>query len=399
MSAGGLIAQALLGATGSAAQGVGERLRADAQLKRQKALDKARSQNSMVEQSHQSALAIGRDNLQRDHQTQENSRQRQHELEMADKKYGQQKGLMDYDLNAKLTLAKQKAEESGALSEWQTTNLDRINGDIDHLQTMERDLMTGKSDGMQINLAGLDPESQPQDSAGKLAIIRQRIKAKELAFNRVLGNRKGMDAGAAVLTQAANVTDPRDREEFLADLKGSSVYSESLVRDIREVWGSSNQATQAEQQPSPSPTPTPEPASQPQPEASTPPQPEPTGGLLARAQEPQAAPPPAPNAEQPAGTGSPNPDAGRPLMEQRLGPKIEAGARAVGDAMGRMADSNRREAAMELSRIARGEQQPYQGNIRQFLMNNPEAVRMLSPEDLQRLRQRYGDQLINQFLQ
>lgn len=56
MSAGGLIAQALLGATGSAAQGVGQRLREEAKLKRQQTLDKTRTQNNMQERTYQAEL-------------------------------------------------------------------------------------------------------------------------------------------------------------------------------------------------------------------------------------------------------------------------------------------------------------------------------------------------------
>jgi len=59
MSAAGLIGQALLGATHGAASGVGERLREDAKLKRQKALEGTRSQNRKEEAAHTSALNMG----------------------------------------------------------------------------------------------------------------------------------------------------------------------------------------------------------------------------------------------------------------------------------------------------------------------------------------------------
>jgi len=62
MSAAGLIGQALLGATHGAATGIGERLREESKLKRQKALEQTRSENSMQEAAHQSALNIGEAN-------------------------------------------------------------------------------------------------------------------------------------------------------------------------------------------------------------------------------------------------------------------------------------------------------------------------------------------------
>ena len=86
-------------------------------------------------------------------------------------------------------------------------------------------------------------------------------------------------------------------------------------------------------------------------------------------------------------------------MEQRLGPKIEAGGRAVADAVRERANQNISAATRELSEIAKGQRQPYQGNIRQFLTNNPEAIKRLSPADVQRLKERYGARFIDQYLQ
>lgn len=403
MSAGGFIAQALLGGTKEAAQGIGNQIREEAKLKRQQALEKTRTDETMKAQAHQSALTQGRENLDREHQSEEAEKRRKHELALADKGHQQKKDLIDYDVQAKLNLAREQAETQGKLNDWQTTHLDRINSDIDNLQKMERDLMTGKTDGMEISLAGLDPAAQPQDAAGKLTIIRQRIKAKEIAFNRVLGNTKGMDSGMAILTEAANITDEADRQEFLADLRQSKAYDETLEKEVMEVWGAqSTPTTQADgATDNTPPAPKTDPASQEtgaiqqaQAEDDTPPPP----GLLSEAQ--QSTPQPTVD-ERPGANPRPakSPNADKPLMEKQLGPAIEEGVKAVGRVVDERANTNVRKAADELRQIARGEAEPYQGNIRQFLMNNPEALRLLNAEDIQRLQARYGEKFINQFLQ
>ena len=342
----GFIAHALLGGTAETARGIGNQIREEAKLKRQQALDKTRSENTMTEQNHQSALKIGEDNLQREYQSGENTKQREHELAMADKKQDQAKELIDYDVTAKLNLARQKAETAGNLTEWQTSNLDRINSDIDHLQTMERDLVTGKSDGMQINLAGLDPEQQPQDSAGKLAIIRQRIKAKEIAFNRVLGNKKGVDPGLAILTQAANITDPAEQQEFLGDLEQSRFYNESMVADIQDVWDSKDKpAGQPSQTETAQPQPQQQPAVQPQ------------QGMISQAQSAEPAPEPEPTPQpQPEPTpepeAKPDPNAGLPVMERKLGPMMEQGAQKLTEMRDEFVAKRARESVAAMEQLA-----------------------------------------------
>lgn len=58
MSAGGLIAQAVLGGTHGAATGIGERLREEAKLKRQKALSDHKLENTKEASTHQSGLNV-----------------------------------------------------------------------------------------------------------------------------------------------------------------------------------------------------------------------------------------------------------------------------------------------------------------------------------------------------
>lgn len=70
MSAGGFIAQAVLGGTQSAAQGIGNKIREEAKLKRQQALEGTRTIETMKRQAHESAMARG-ENEQRHGMTME----------------------------------------------------------------------------------------------------------------------------------------------------------------------------------------------------------------------------------------------------------------------------------------------------------------------------------------
>lgn len=396
MSVGGFIAHAVLGGTGEAAKGIGNQIREEAKLKRQQALEKTRSENTMTEQTHQSALAIGQDNLQREHQSGENAIQREHELALADKKHGQARELIDYDVSAKLKLARQQAETTGALTDWQKTNLDRINGDIDHLQTMERDLMTGKSDGMQINLAGLDGAEQPQDAAGKLAIIRQRIKARELAFNRVLGNQKGVDGSLVILNQAANLTDPAEQAEYLEDLKGTSLYSEDLVADLQNVWESKNRATTE-------PADTPEPDV---PEADTDAE---AGGLISEAQgstpetdvtpepQPEPKPEPAPAAE-PTKPPRPDPNAGLPVMEKKLGPMIEQGAHKLGEIRDEFVAKRAKESVAAMEQLAIQSKALTQAEKVAFLQKHGQHLKYAPQEVRDQMIAIFGENMLTPYL-
>lgn len=385
MSVGGFLSQALLGGAAEVGTGIGNKIREDARLKRQQALEQTRTDNTMQVQLHQSALDTGRDNLQREHASAESERGREHDIAMRNLDHENDKDLVNYNLSAKLELARKEAEQTGSLSDWQNANLDRINSDISHLHQMERELTSGRTGEFgEIGLV------TPDNSGQKLTEIRQRLKAKEIAFNRVLGNSRGVDSGLAVLTEAARITDPQDRNEFLSDLQQSPIYNEALANDIRSVWDINTAPPNHQPQPGreeepvsqPTPTMAPDPQQQP-PEAA--PQ-----GLLSQAAPPQQSPD---AGQEPSATQSGD------WRERKLGPMLEAGAAAVGEAVGQRAEQNVEKSAGELSQIARGERDPYQGNIRQFLTNNPEALKRLSPEDLELLRQRYGANFINQFLQ
>lgn len=59
MSAGGLLARAVLGATHGAATGIGERLREESKLKRRQALEQTRTTETMKRQAHNTALQRG----------------------------------------------------------------------------------------------------------------------------------------------------------------------------------------------------------------------------------------------------------------------------------------------------------------------------------------------------
>lgn len=407
MSAGGFIAQALLGGTEGAAQGIGNKIREEAKLKRQQALEGTRTENRMQEQAHGSALAIGQQNLQNEYASGEAEKKREHDLALADKQHGQQKDLADYKLTTELTLAREKAEASGSLSDWQNANLDRINGSIDNLQKMERDLMTGKSDGMQISLMGEEGGPEPQNTSDKLAVIRQRLKAEEIKFNRVLGNQRGVDTGMAVLSQAANVTGDEDKQEFLSDLRDSKSYSEDLERQVMQVWGSKDRPSQevkaSEPEQGAAPNPRPQSNEQQPPQQAQ--QQQPQGGMISQA---NAAPPPSrsqgpqPTAdERPGANPRPpaDPNAGKPTMEKKLGPMIEQGMKGVVDAQADYRNSRLDSLAKQLKQAANGNLENKYLDVKMVISRNPEVLRRLNVEDIQRLQEKYGEEFINQFLQ
>lgn len=288
-----------------------------------------------------------------------------------------------------------KGSGSGAeLTPQQEIYAKRLQSEVDHLWRMERQIQTGQSDGMNIILGGMEETVTPDNKDQLLADIRSRIQANEQELNKLMGVSMPQPGYDALIQEAQNVP-VEQREQELADLKSNPRVPYTVVRQIEDMWGMGQSA----------PAPTTQPVNnQPSQQPQTPTQP----GL----QEPDAQqeppvqtglqpavnerPGPNPRNDQPMGLQDPN--AGRDWREQQVGPMIESGAKAVGDAISTRANKNINEAAKELSRIAKGEAEPYQGNIRQFLMNNMEAVKRLSPADLQRLQQRYGERFINQFL-
>jgi hypothetical protein len=195
----------------------------------------------------------------------------------------------------------------------------------------------------------------------------------------------------ALIQEAQNIP-PEERARELQDLKNNPRVPYTVVRQIEEMWnigGGGQPAPAGDPAPSSQQQPQPQPAGLQQPQQQTQPQ------GLALPQEEAAPAGPQPSSA-PAGLQMPGSEG--PLLERQLGPMIESGARSVGQALDRRAATNINQSVRELSQIARGEREPHQGNIRQFLTNNPEAVKRLSPADIERLQQRYGERFINQFL-
>lgn len=393
MSTGGLIAQAVLGATGSAAQGVGQRLREEAKLKRQKSLDKAQAQNDMQVQAHGSSLRIGEDNLNREHASGENQKDRDHRLQLADKQHDQAIDLTDYKLSGQLKLAREKAREGGKLTDGQNAYLERINGDIDHLQRMERELSTGKTGEF-----GEIGVVTPDNSGDKIKEIRQRIKAREIAFNRVLGGTRGTDPAMPILNQAAGITDPAERKEFMADLQGSRVYSDDLARSISEVWGAENQPAQQERQsgdPQQGARQTeqrPERGAQPGKKQ---------GGLIAQAQSGQVE---QPAAEQPAQQAP-----ARPKMNDNV--DMTPNNNSAQSLQDQIVSRSREEGRANYQKAAQSAQQEVEGLLASGELNSMdknqraaairkygEYFKAMPPEVIEQLKAAFGDQAIDQYL-
>lgn len=399
MSAGGFIAQALLGGTQGASQGIGNKIREEAKLKRQQTLEGTRTENQKGLQENQSELAAGREAEQRDYDSEQAKQRREHELAMADKQHGQRKDLADYKLNTELELARDQAEKSGDLNDWQNANLDRINGSIDNLQKMERDLMTGKSDGMQISLMGEEGGEEPQNTSDKLAVIRQRLKAEEIKFNRVLGNQKGVDAGMAVLTQAANVTGDEDKQEFLSEFKKSRAYSEDLEREVMAVWDSKDKPSQEVEAPEASSRPGEDTVLAPDPQGGNQqaPQDQPQGGMISQANAGQDTPPkPDPKPERQPATEdvdmSPSNNSAQTLQQQ-----IVERSRSEGkENYQKQAKAAQREVE---NLLVSGNLSSMDKNQRaSTLRKYGEYIKAMPTEVIEQLKAAFGDQAIDQYL-
>lgn len=289
-----------------------------------------------------------------------------------------------------------KGSGSGAeLTPQQEVYAKRLQSEVDHLWRMERQIQTGQSDGMSIILGGMEETVTPENKDALLSDIRARIQANEQELNKLLGVSQPQQGYDRLLAEAENVP-PEQRAKELADLKNNPRVPYTIVRQIEEMWGMGGSA------PAPDPQTDPDENQQ----SDVPPPPDSRGGSQSRDSMGQvlglmqqtAGDRPGPEPRQDQQMGLQDPNAGKNWKEQQVGPMIESGAKAVGEAIDQRANKNINEAARELSRIAKGESEPYQGNIRQYLMNNPEALKRLSPADLQRLQQRYGERFINQFL-
>lgn len=284
-----------------------------------------------------------------------------------------------------------KGQGTPELTPQQEVYAKRLQSEVDHLWRMERQIQTGQSDGLSIFLGGTEETVTPDNKDALLSDIRMRIQANEQELNKLLGASMPQQGFDALIQEAQNIP-PEQRASELQDLKNNPRVPYTVVRQIEEMWnigGGGQPAPAGDPAPSPQQQPQPQPAGLQQPQQQTQPQ------GLALPQEEAAPAGPQPSSA-PAGLQMPGNDG--PLLERQLGPIIESGARSVGQALDRRADKNINQSVRELSQIARGEREPHQGNIRQFLTNNPEAVKRLSPADIERLQQRYGERLINQFL-
>ena len=271
----------------------------------------------------------------------------------------------------------------------------RLSDEINHLWRMERQIKAPGSDGMTFLLGGMEQTVTPDNRDQLARELRTRIQANERELNKLLEVSEPQNPRDRIIEEARNVP-PERREQEMADLKADPNMPYAVIKQIEEMWGMGGSA------PAPDPQTDPDENQQ----SDVPPPPDSRGGSQSRDSMGQvlglmqqtAGDRPGSEPRQGQQMGLQDPNAGKNWKEQQVGPMIESGAKAVGEAIDQRANKNINEAARELSRIAKGESEPYQGNIRQYLMNNPEALKRLSPADLQRLQQRYGERFINQFL-
>ena len=95
-----------------------------------------------------------------------------------------------------------------------------------------------------------------------------------------------------------------------------------------------------------------------------------------------------------------DPNKGVPAMQQKLGPKIEAGFKAAGDWYTGAKAKKRTERRMTLLEISDGKK-PFSGNrqaLLQFLVNARGEMRDLQPAQLKRLKSQLGPELAARFL-
>jgi hypothetical protein len=454
MSMGGLLAQAFLGGSAEVGKGIGDRIRADAQAKRKESLlekrteeankqakfgaglkaEAAESQREFVagESQKDRSFRLNESSADRNFRSGESQKDRAHDIALAEMNKNDAMDLANYKYGLDLNLAQKKAAQSGELTGWQTASLERINGDIDHLQGMESELMAPEA-----NEFGVMPESA--GAGEKLKTIRQRIKAKEISLNRVLGNSKGFNAVDPILTEASNVTDPADQTEFMAAFRDSPQYDERIENEIMTVWDAQSEPSQQGSGSPPAPAPKPEPAPAPKPEPAPAPEPaQARSGTGTGVTMPQAAgqnqrpgqgqssgqnqrPGQGP---QPGGTNlaENKPNRGllasqkqrssamveeerkKPVMDRRMGPYIQdglvSGVKAVGDWYQGAQSEERNERRGVLMQLSEGED-PFEGNrqaLLQFLKFSRNEIKDLQPKQIEALRAQLGSDLVDRYL-
>ena len=442
MSAGGLIAQAFLGGAERVGQGIGNRIRADANAKRKEALlekrteeankqakfgaglkaEAAESKREFVagESQKDRSFRLNESSTDRKFRSGESQKDRAHDIALAEMNQNDAMDFAKYKYGLELNLEQKKAAQSGELTGWQTASLERINGDIDHLQGMESELMAPEA-----NEFGVMPESA--GAGEKLKTIRQRIKAKEISLNRVLGNSKGFNAVDPILTEASNATDPADQADFMAAFRDSPQYDERIENEIMTVWDAQSEPSQQGSGPPPAPAPKPEPAQArsgtgsgvAMPQAAGQNQRPGQGQSSGQNQRPETAQRP-----QPGGTNlaenTPNrgllasqkqrssamveEERKKPVMERRMGPYIEdslvSGAKAVGDWYQGAQSEERNERRGVLMQLSEGED-PFEGNrqaLLQFLKFSRNEIKDLQPKQIEALRAQLGSDLVDRYL-
>lgn len=413
MSVGGFIAQATLGGAAAVGKGIGDQIRADAELKRKKALADHQKLNAMEVNSHQAVLANGNANLEAERQAARDKRQHGYRTEeikaqgeesrksivtwkdVKDEKTG--KVLGQKASNGQFIPAKPPGLSAAAEKQYDT-----LNDEAKHLWDMEAALRTGKTDGMVVNFGDTTTQVTTENRGEVLADIRERLKLNEQRRNQLLGATAPANFDQ-MLAEASKIP-PERRAQELADLKADPKVPYSVVSQIETLWATdqpgadpSAETQVAGQGGATEPVTTPAP-----------------GGTAEAATTPTPQPDPEPTPATPTGAGQTPGGHGAGMMTQaqaedqgdkaklgmdkRLLPQVGAGARLIGRAIDREGEVEVLEATQELARIASGESEPYQGNIRQFLINNPEALRRLPPDALAKLKARYTDAFINQFL-
>jgi hypothetical protein len=262
---------------------------------------------------------------------------------------------------------------------------------------MERQIQTGQSDGMSIFLGGMEETVTPDNKEQLLSDIRDRIRSNERELNKMLGVSAPTPVESSIVERAQQVPES-DRGEFLEDLKANPRTPYRVVQQVEKMFGSGQPSPQDAQQSSQSATsrqPPPGldlPQSQPQPQ--TAPQPKPGAGQSMGLRGPETETPNQPMA-QPR-----NPNEGVPFLQQRLGPEIEAGFKAVGDWYTGAKAKERTERRMTLLEISDGKK-PFSGNrqaLLQFLVNARGEMRDLQPAQLKRLKSQLGPELAARFL-
>jgi len=286
---------------------------------------------------------------------------------------------------------------SAELSPNQKVFAKRLQSEVDHLWRMERQIQTGQSDGMSIFLGGMEETVTPDNKEQLLSDIRDRIRSNERELNKMLGVSAPTPVESSIVERAQQVPES-DRGEFLEDLKANPRTPYRVVQQVEKMFGSGQPSPQDAQQSSQSATsrqPPPGldlPQSQPQPQ--TAPQPKPGAGQSMGLRGPETETPNQPMA-QPR-----DPNKGVPAMQQKLGPKIEAGFKAAGDWYAGAKAKERTERRMTLLEISDGKK-PFSGNrqaLLQFLVNARGEMRDLQPAQLKRLKSQLGPELAARFL-